>query len=117
VTDTQISEHRENCNSLADCYCTSVNTTRRTASLIQSFMEHAEHTQTFFYLIPLLCRFRIVTRNRQEALHSALFNYTPLVVSGDRQKYTVNEQKQTGIYRKKYVNGSVKKKFDGTSKK
>jgi hypothetical protein len=41
VTDTLISKHRENCNSLSDCYCTSVNTT----SLAQDFMEHAE---TFF---------------------------------------------------------------------
>jgi hypothetical protein len=61
-------------------------------------MERAEPTQTFFYLIPC---------NRQEALHSALFNYTPLVISDDRKKYAANEPTQTGIYWKKYVNGSV----------
>jgi hypothetical protein len=43
VNDFLISEHRENCNSLSDCYCPSVNTTWRTARLIQDFMEHAEH--------------------------------------------------------------------------
>jgi hypothetical protein len=33
-----------------DCYCISVNTTWRTASLIQDFMEHAQPKPTFFTL-------------------------------------------------------------------
>jgi hypothetical protein len=32
---------------MSDSYCTSVNTTWRTSSLIQDFMEHAEPTMTF----------------------------------------------------------------------
>ncbi len=62
------------CNSLSNCYCISVNTTWRTASLIQNFIEHAEPTQTFFNLIQI---FRIIRRKRQAALLVvvALFNY------------------------------------------
>jgi hypothetical protein len=44
----------------------------------------------FLYMIPILRRFKLIKCNRQAALHSALFNYTPLVISGDRQKYTSN---------------------------
>jgi hypothetical protein len=67
-----------------DCYCTSVNTIWHTASLIQ---DHAELAPTFFYLIPILRRFRIIRCNRQAALHSAMFNYTPLVIRGtDKNK-------------------------------
>ncbi len=44
----------------------------------------------FLHLVPILHRFRIVRRNLQAALHSALFNYTPLVICGDRQTYAAN---------------------------
>jgi hypothetical protein len=71
-----------------DFYCTSANTTWRTASLIQ---DHAEPTPAFFYLIPTLRRFRILRCKRQAALHSALFNYTPLVIGGtDKNKQLTN---------------------------
>ena len=91
------------CNSLSDCYWTSVNTTWLTASLMQDCMGYAEPTPTFFYLIPILRRFRIIRRNQQAALHSALFKFTPLVISGDWQKYAANIIKptQTGINREK----------------
>jgi hypothetical protein len=58
-----------------DCYCTSVNTTWRTASLMQNLRQ-------LFLLDPILRRFRIVRCNRQAALHSAMANYTPLVIGG-----------------------------------
>ncbi len=62
-----------------DCYCTSVNITWLTASLIK---DPADSAPTFFYLIPILGRFRIVRGNRLAVIHSALFNYTPLVIRG-----------------------------------
>jgi hypothetical protein len=64
---------------------------------------HAEATPTFFYLTPMLCRLRIIRCNRQAALHSALFNYTPLVVGGtDKNKQlTIIKPTQTGINRNK----------------
>jgi hypothetical protein len=85
-----------------DCYCTSANTTWRTASLIQ---DHAEPMTTFFYLMPLLRRFRIKRCKRQAALHSALFNYTPLVIGGtDKNKQLTNfKPTETGINRNKYT--------------
>ncbi len=70
-----------------DCYCTSVKTTWRTASLIQ---DHAEPAPTFL-LDPKLRRFRIIRCNRQAALGSAIFNYTPLVIGGaDKNKQLTN---------------------------
>ena len=63
-----------------DCFCTSVNTTWLTASLMQNLRQ-------LFLLDPILCRFRIVRCNRQAALHSAMNNYTPLVIGGaDKNK-------------------------------
>ncbi len=57
----------------------------------------------FLYLIPILLQFRIIKCNRQAALHSALFNYTPLVIGGpDKNKQlTIIEPTQTGINRHK----------------
>jgi hypothetical protein len=53
-------------------------------------MEHEEPTPTFFFLIPILPilrRLRIRRCKRQAALHSALFNYTPLLIVGtDKNK-------------------------------
>jgi hypothetical protein len=66
-----ISKHRENYNSLSDnriFICTSVNTTWRTAGLIQDFMEHADPTPNFFYLKPILRPFRIVRCNRRGSI-------------------------------------------------
>jgi len=40
----------------------------------------------FLYLILILCRFRITRCNRQADLHSALFNFTPLVISWNWHK-------------------------------
>ncbi len=78
VIDILISEHREKCKSLSDCYWTSVNTTCRTAGLIQDSMERAEHAD-FFYLILILRRCRIVKRNRQAAL---LSGFSPVQIIG-----------------------------------
>ncbi len=79
-----------------DCYCTSVNTTWRTACLMQNLSK-------LFLLDPILSWFKIVRCNRQAALHSAMFNYTPLVIGGaDKNKQLTNiKPTQTGINRKK----------------
>ena len=81
-----------------DCYCTSVNTTWHTASLMQNLSQ-------LFLLDPILSRFRIVRCNRQAALHSAMFNYTPLVIGGaDKNKQLTNiKPTQTGINRNKWT--------------
>jgi hypothetical protein len=57
----------------------------------------------FLYLLPILRQFRIIRCNRQAALHSALFNYTPLVLEGtDKNKQlTIIKPMQTGINRNK----------------
>jgi hypothetical protein len=54
-------------------------------------------------LIPILRRFRIIRCNRQAALHSALFIYTPLVLGGtDKNKQlAIITPTQTGINRNK----------------
>ena len=79
-----------------DCFCTSVNTTWLTASLMQNLRQ-------LFLLDPILRRFRIVRCNRQAALHSAMNNYTPLVLGGaDQNKQLTNiKPTQTGINRNK----------------
>ncbi len=82
-----ISEHREKCNSWLDCYLHI-----RKYHLVHRrpntrFYGACRTYATFFYLIPILCRFRIIRCNQQGALHSALFNYTPLVIGGtDKNK-------------------------------
>jgi hypothetical protein len=66
--------------------CTSVNTTWRTAGLIQDFMEHAEPTPIFL-LATNITPFRIIRCKCKAALHAALFNYTLLVIGGiDKKK-------------------------------
>jgi hypothetical protein len=52
---------------------------------------------------PILRRFRIVRCNWQAALHSALFNYTPLVIRGTskNKQLTIIKPTQTGINRNK----------------
>jgi hypothetical protein len=54
-------------------------------------------------LDPVLGRFRIIRCNQQAALHSAMFNYTPLVIGGaDKNKQLTNiKPTQTGINRNK----------------
>jgi hypothetical protein len=71
-----------------------------TASLIQ---DHAEPAPTFFTWSNIM-RFRIVRCNRQAALHSAIFNYTRLVIGGaDKNKQLTNiKPTQTGINRNKW---------------
>ncbi len=56
-----------------------------------------------FLLDPILRWFRILRCNQQAALHSAMFNYTPLVIGGaDKNKQLTNiKPTQTGIYRNK----------------
>ncbi len=56
-------------------------------------------------MVPILRRFRIIRCNRQAALHSALFNYNPLVIRGTskNKQLTIVKPTQTGIYRNKYT--------------
>jgi hypothetical protein len=79
-----------------DCYCTSVNTTWRTASLMQKLCQ-------LFLLDPILRRFRILRCNQQAALHSAMLNYTPLVIrrTDKNKQLTIVKPTQTGINRNK----------------
>jgi hypothetical protein len=79
-----------------ECYCTSVNTTWHTASLMQNLRQ-------LFLLDPILRRFRILRCNRKAALHSAMFNYTTLVIGGaEKNKQLINvKPTQTGINRNK----------------
>jgi hypothetical protein len=77
-----ISEHRETCNSLSDCYLhiSKYHLAHRRPST--RFYGACRTYANFFYLIPIFRRFRIIRCKRQAALHSALFNYTPLVIRG-----------------------------------
>jgi hypothetical protein len=82
-----------------DCYCTLVNTAWHTASLMQNLRQ-------LFLLDQILSRFRIVRCNRQAAVHSAMNNYTPLVIGSgggaDKNKQLTNiKPSQTGINRNK----------------
>jgi hypothetical protein len=50
-----------------------------------------QNLRQLFLRDPILCRFRIVRCNRQAALHSAMFNYTPLIIGGaDKNKQLTN---------------------------
>ncbi len=63
-----------------------------------------QNLRQLFLLDPILRRFRIIRCNRQAALHSAIFNYTPLVIGGgaDKNKQLTNiKPTQTGINRNK----------------
>jgi hypothetical protein len=63
-------------------------------------LEHEEPRPTFLFDINIL---PIIRCNQQAALHSPLFNYTPLVIGGtDKNKQlTIIKPTQTGIYRNK----------------
>jgi hypothetical protein len=58
-----------------------------------------QNLRQLFLLDPILRQFRII--NRQAALHSAMHNYTPLVLGGaDKNKQLTNiKPTQTGINR------------------
>jgi hypothetical protein len=75
-------------------------TTWDTARLILDFLEHAEPTP-FFLSIPILRQFRIISCKQQAALHSALYNNTPLVFGGTDKsmQLTIIKPTQTGINR------------------
>ncbi len=86
--------------------CTSENTTWRTARpVLYNFHGVCRNYADFLCMIPILRRFGIMRCNRQAALHSALFNYTPLVIRGtDKNKQlTIAKPMQTGINRNKYA--------------
>jgi hypothetical protein len=57
----------------------------------------------FLCMVPILRRFRIVRYKRQAALHSVLFNYTPLVIrrTDKNKQLTIVKPTQTGINRNK----------------
>jgi hypothetical protein len=62
-----------------------------------------QNLRQLFLLDPILRQFRIIRCNRQAALHSAMNNYTPLVLGGaDKNKQLTNiKPTQTGINRNK----------------
>jgi hypothetical protein len=75
-----ISERRENWNSLSDCYL-HIGKYHLAHHRPNTRFYGACRTYTnFFCLILILHRFRII--DARGALHSALFNYTPLVIRG-----------------------------------
>ncbi len=98
-----ISGHRENCNSLSDCYL----------HISKYHLAHRLHNTRLYgacrnyadfpNMMPILRRFRIVRCKRQAALHSALFNYTPLVIRGTskNKQLTIIKPTLAGINRKK----------------
>ncbi len=96
-----ISEHRENCNSLSDCYLhiSKYHLAHRRPNT--RFYGACRTYANFFYLIIILRQFRIIRSKRQAALHSALFNYTPLVIRGTRKnkQLTIIKPTQTSINR------------------
>ncbi len=62
-----------------------------------------QNLRQLILLDPILRQFRIIRCNRQAALHSAVFNYTPFVIGGaDKNKQLTNiKPTQTGINRNK----------------
>jgi hypothetical protein len=62
-----------------------------------------QNLRQLFLLDPILRRFRILRCNRQAALHSAMYIYTPLGIGGaDKNKQLTNiKPTQTGINRNK----------------
>jgi hypothetical protein len=62
-----------------------------------------QNLRQLFLFDPILRRLRIIKCNRQAALHSAMINYTPLVIGGaDKNKQLTNiKPTQTGINRNK----------------
>jgi hypothetical protein len=83
-----------------DCYCTSVYATDVLLAYNTRFYGACRTFANFFYLIPILHRFRIIICNWQAALLSVLFNYTPLVIGGtdENKQLTIMKPTQTDIY-------------------
>ena len=106
-----ISERRENCNSLgncnslSDCYLHISKYHLAYRAHSTSFHGVCRNYADFLCMIPIWRRFGIIRCNQQAALHSALFNYTPLVIRGtDKNKQlTIAKPMQTGINRNKYT--------------
>ena len=62
-----------------------------------------QNLRQLFLLDPILHRFGIIRCNRQVAVHSAMLNYTPLVIGGT-EKYkqlVIVKPTHTGINRNK----------------
>ncbi len=98
-----ISEHRENYNSLSDCYLHISKYHLAYRRHNTRFFGACRTYANFFYLMLNLRWFRIRRYKRQAALHSALFNYTPLIIRGTckNKQLTITKPTQTGINRKK----------------
>ena len=79
--------------------CTSANITWRTAGTEQVCRNYAN----FLCMVSIFRRFRIVRCNRQAALYSAQFNYTPPVVrrTDKNKQLTIVKPTQNGINRNK----------------
>ncbi len=81
-----ISEHRENCNSLSECYL----------HISKYHLEHRRHSTSFHgvcrnyadfqCMVPILHWFRLVGCNWHAALYSAQFNYILHLYSGGLPK-------------------------------
>jgi hypothetical protein len=84
-----------------DCYCTS----QIPLGLLLAYTRSCRTYANFFYLIPILRRFRIKRCKGQAVLHSALFNFTPLVIRGTYKNKQLTNFKPTytGINRNKYT--------------
>ncbi len=95
-----IAEHRENCNSLSDCY---LHISKYHLAHRRFYGACRTYPANFLNLIPILRRFRIIRCKRQAALHSALFNYTRLVIRGTskNKQLTIIKPTQTGVNRNK----------------
>ncbi len=91
------------CTSSRPTTSTSVNTTWHTACT--KFYGACRNYADFLNMIPILRRFRIISHQRQAALHSSLFNYTPLVNRGTHKnkQLTIVKPTQNGINRNKYT--------------
>ena len=107
-----ISEQREKCNSLSDCYLHISKYHLAHRRLNTRFYGACRIYAKFFYFVLILRRLRIIIIRckRQAALHSALFNYTPLVNrrTSKNKQLTIVKPTQTGIYRNKYTFCTIK---------
>jgi hypothetical protein len=105
-----ISEHRENRNSLSDCYLNISKYHLAHRRPNTRFCGACRTYANFFTWYRFLRRFRIIRCKRQAVLHSAVFNYTPLVIGGtDKNKQlTIIKPIQTGINRNKWTFCTIK---------
>jgi hypothetical protein len=98
-----ISKHRENCNSLSDCYLHISKYHLAYRRHNSSFHGVCRNYANFLCMVQILRQFRIVRCYRQAALYSAQFNYTPLVIrrTDKNKQITIVRPTQTGIDRSK----------------